>query len=91
MYNNLIDSYYRAFNNEEINQQTMEKSSKEKPQARCFHMAVLKQGAGLHKGKVKRGGIAYLAKDREGKEVFKGCNSITESQKLRGCRQHCWQ
>ena len=72
MCNNLIDSYYRAFNNEEINQQTMEKSSKEKPQARCFHMVVLRQGAGLHKRKVKRGGIAYLAKDREGKPETKG-------------------
>ena len=30
-------------------------------------------GAGHHKQKVKRGGMAYLAKDREGKEVFKGC------------------
>ena len=35
---------------------------------------------GHHKRKVKRGGIAYLAKDREGKEVFKGCYSIAETK-----------
>ena len=32
---------------------------------------ILDQEAGHHKRKVKRGGMAYLAKDREGKEVFK--------------------
>ena len=41
-------------------------------------MANSQPGSRAPQAKVKRGGIAYLAKDREGKEVFKGCYSIAE-------------
>ena len=71
------DRYYRAFNNE-INQQTMENPPKKNPEQGASTWQILNQGAGHHKRKVKRGGIAYLAKDREGKEVFNGCYSIAE-------------
>ena len=72
-------TYYRAFNNE-INQQTMENPPKKNPKQGVSTWQILNQGAGHHKRKVKRGGIAYLAKYRRERKYLKDAIQL---QKLR--------